>query len=403
MIEQICETNYCTGCSACMNSCKNGAITMVPNEKGFLFPTIDSNKCTQCGICVNICPINKEVKGDQIQSVYAALAKDDEIRKQSSSGGVFSVLATWILKQNGVVCGATLKEDLTVEHVIVADVKELSVLRGSKYVQSEIGDLYVRVKNFLEENRKVLFSGTPCQIGGLKAFLRKEYENLLTVDLLCHGVPSPMVLKKFIDSKKNYPPITNILFRCKYPGWSQFSTKICFADGSEVYDNSYVRLFCEDLCLRGSCYKCKYASEFRMGDITLGDFWGYKESAPEHIQNDDLGISVVTLNTIKGQKAFKQIKRKLGVAVRTIEDAQKVNYVLYRPTHRPDKCDEFWQNFDKMSWEEIINKYNISTTPEIDRISQEDRNYYAQPYVTRHRRHIIHCAKMRILNKLKGK
>ena len=403
MNKQICKTELCTGCAACMNVCCHHAIDMYPDNKGFLRPTINAERCLDCGACRAACPQNSRIAPERAGSFYAALAIDDALRKASSSGGIFSLLAEWTLSKHGVVFGAALEEDLKVRHIMVDSIEKLPKLRGSKYVQSEIGRAYQEVERQLKQGKTVLFSGTPCQVYALKHFLRTDYDNLLTVDILCHGVPSPTVLHKFLVSKERNRKahVVGIDFRAKDPGWSTFSTMLYFNDGTKEIDNSYYYFFVRNYCLRDSCAHCLYACTERVGDITLGDFWGYQESAPEHIENDDLGISLVSVNTKRGQAAFQRISSKLDSAPRTAEDAVKGNRVLIQPFVPHEFSHEFWNDFPVLEWDELVEKYGISREKMTDTMSAEDRAYYARPYKQRHARHLVHCAKNKVLGRLK--
>lgn len=402
-MDEICKRVECTGCAACVNICGKHAIIMKPDIKGFLYPSIDNDLCVNCGMCEKICPGNRPADFNPQGEIYAALAKDDRIRSQSSSGGIFSVLADMILKQKGIVFGAVFKKSGEVEHIWISDKAQLLSLRGSKYIQSNIGNSYKEVKRFLDEGRKVLFSGTPCQIAGLKAYLQIPYPNLLTIDLLCHGVPSSAVFRRFIQyqEEKNRSKVIQVLFREKTPGWQQFSVKLCFENGTEQIDNSFLRVFLEDKVLRESCHHCKYIGTKRVGDITLGDFWGYRESEPELIENDDLGISFVSLNTEKGRKAFFKNQKTIDWAYRTIESAMPGNPTLTKAAEKSKDADEFWKDFSQMSWPQLVEKYNLVCEPAKESMTSELREYYAQPYSYRHRRHLIHHWKMKILSKIK--
>lgn len=376
---------------------------MEPDQKGFLYPIINQDICIDCGLCRKICPQVERVAPTKRESrVLAALAIDDNLRAKSSSGGIFSLLAEQTLHDGGVVFGAALANDLLVQHIMVDASEDLAELRGSKYVQSRIGDCYRQVIKFLKQGKKVLFSGTPCQVDALKHFLRNEYDNLITVDILCHGVPSQKVLTKFIKAKEatNKKKVVNINFREKDPGWTTFSTTIQYEDGTKEIDNSFYHFFINDFCLRDSCSQCLYSSINRSGDISLGDFWGYAESAPEHIENDDLGISLVLINTKKGEKSFQKVNRLLDSATRSINDAVKGNRVLEGPFLPNERSKEFWEDFEKMTWDELVEKYNISRKKKPDQISSEDRLYYAKPYKKRHKRHLIHCLRMNLIKKL---
>ena len=391
----LCDTRLCTGCAACSNACPRNAIAMLPDSKGFLRPRIDAEQCVDCGICKTVCPQVKREAPTHEGKIYAAIAVDDDLREKSSSGGLFSLLAEQTIRCGGVVFGASLGEDLQVRHIKINSLDQVRKLRGSKYVQSEIGKSYSEAKAELEQGSKVLFTGTPCQIDALHHFLDKDYENLLTIDILCHGVPSPAVLKKFLSSKTKQ--IKEVSFREKEPGWSAFSMTLTYADGSKEIDNSYYYFFVRNYCLRDSCSQCLYSSIKRVGDITLGDFWGYKETAPEHIEDDDRGISLVSVNTKKGEAAFSQVKRRLALAPRSREDAIKGNPVLSRPCAAHETTSEFWDRFESMSWDELVDTFQIPREKKEDRISSEDRAYYAIPYAKRHLRHLIHCKKIDIL------
>ena len=404
-MDSICPQNLCTGCAACYNICQAAAISMLPDERGFYRPVIDQARCVDCRRCAQVCPQNERKAPETTGKVYAALAVDDEIRAKSSSGGIFSLLAEGVLRSGGVVFGAALQKDLCVRHIMIADLAQMDQLRGSKYVQSEIGTSYSQAQEMLQAGKAVLFSGTPCQIAALKGFLGKEYENLLTVDILCHGVPSPAAFRRFVDSKEKETgsKVANVNFRKKDPGWSSFSTEISYENGTTEIDNSFYYLFVRDYMLRQSCSECLYARDERVGDITLGDFWGYQESGPEHIENDDLGISFVSVNTPKGEAVFRALRGKADFAERTIQEAVKGNPVLTHPCTTHEKSAAFWEDFPKLEWDRLIKKYEIPRGKKTDRMPAEDRQYFARPYKSRHRRHLIHCAKKSVMKRLKGR
>jgi len=401
---EICRKDQCTGCGMCVNICAKDAITMQADEQGFWHPVVDETRCVSCGLCQSRCPQNTPVSRFQGE-YYAALAKDDALREKSSSGGVFSLLARRVIDAGGVVFGAAFDSEWRVCHDSATDEQSLSRLRGSKYVQSDIGLTFRAAKTALDNGQQVLYSGTPCQVAGLWAYLHKEYERLLTIDVVCHGAPSPMIYREWLAYETQlHGEIADVAFRQKSPGWKSFCAQVTHTNGDVtqcMLREGYMRGFLDDLYLRESCYACPYASGKRVADISLGDYWRYCESGPEHIEDDDRGISLVIVNTEKGRKAFRKIKRQIAVGKRSYEDAVRGNPVLDHPAKRPEKREMFWKDHATMSWSELCNKYFPPVVDRADPIKAVDREYYARPFVTRHRRHRIHLLKLTILRKLK--
>ena len=338
----ICQKNECTGCSACANICPKNCIEMQYDEEGFLFPKIDAKKCINCGLCKKICPANTNFSAENQEKpkVIAAYANDKEILKNSSSGGIFSILSDWILKQNGVIFGAKLHKNMEFFHVKAENKKSYEEMRGSKYIQSEIRETYKEAKNAIENGRKVLFVGCPCQIAGLYSVLNKKPENLITVDLICHGVGSRKFFNKYIQEKeKKYKDkIKYISFRDKKYGYSRYTTKIIFNNRKpkyiKAYRDSYMASYMKLGIYRESCYNCKFAKIPRVGDITLGDFKGIKDK--KMIENFEKGISVVLLNNSKANKIFEEIKDKIQWVERPLEEAISSNMNITKPNKRPD-------------------------------------------------------------------
>lgn len=318
---QIIDKNTCCGCAACIQKCPKQCIDLVEDFEGFLYPKVNQNLCIDCGLCEKVCPIiNQGTEREPLQ-VYAAKNKDEKIRMESSSGGIFSLLAEEVLRDNGVVFGAKFNANWEVVHAYTETCEGLAAFRGSKYVQSRVGDTFKQAEIFLKQGRKVLYSGTPCQIAGLKLFLRKEYENLLTIDFICHGVPSPKVFDRYINElithkniieKNAIPPyhskkdiIKSISFRNKALGWRKFSFTFTFfnkedkknpiAFSEPLNKNLFMRGFLADLYLRPSCYACP-AKCFKSGsDITIADFWGIQNVSINF--DDDKGVSSIMVNT----------------------------------------------------------------------------------------------------------
>jgi len=360
-METICDKEKCCGCHACFNACPKNAITMKVDNKGFRYPTIDQKKCINCGICKKACPIicNKEEKSKEI-AAYACYNKNSSERFNSSSGGIFILLAKEIIAKDGVVFGATFDKDFNVNHSYIDTERELEKFMGSKYTQSLIGDSYRKVKEFLDLGRYVLFTGTPCQIEGLKAYLKKDYDRLYTQDIICHGVPSPKAWNNYLEyQKKKYgKTIKSISFRNKDNGWSKFQMNISFDTKSYSKNHAndiYMKAFLGNICLRDSCYNCLFKKKYRESDITLGDYWGIGNIHPEF--NDDKGTSIVVINSKKGKELFDNIKNKIEYIETNLDEAIKYNSAMIKPVNHNKNEEAFINDIDKLEFDLLINKY----------------------------------------------
>lgn len=306
----IIEEKDCCGCSACLQICPKQCIYFTEDKEGFSYPKVDTEQCINCSLCDQVCPvINQSIPRNPLD-VYAAKNNNEEVRLESSSGGVFTLFAEQILNENGVVFGARFDNKLDVIHDYTETIEGLKAFRGSKYVESVIGETYIQARSFLRQGRKVLFSGTPCQIAGLNLFLRKEYPNLLTIDFICHGVPSPKVWKMYRDellsktlkeSNTNVGSFSSIHFRDKSSGWQNYSFSSVVNINkhekciTEIHNqNIYMKGFLKDLYLRPACHYCPTKSLKSGSHITVADFWGIQYVIPDF--NDDKGTSLIILN-----------------------------------------------------------------------------------------------------------
>lgn len=355
-MREVTVSEKCTGCGACYNICPSAAIEMRENNDGFLFPVINQEKCTDCGLCKKTCPALKTfseyLSEKEPDFVYAAGANDN-IRNLSSSGGIFTLLAQSILSEGGYICGAAFSDDfMSVKHIIISEEKDLEKLRSSKYVQSDTNTVYKEIESLLKQNKLVLFSGTPCQVDGLKNYLRKDYGTLLTVDLLCHSTPSPGVWRKYLQEEKKDREIKSINFRSKAISWNKFCFEINYTNGDilreRIRKNWFTKAFLADLISRKSCEACKYTSTKRVSDITIGDFWRIRKF--DRKLDDDKGCSLVLTNTPKGNLFLEKIKNDLQFIRKVpIEYAIRGNVVLNRP-HKPNKDSLlFFKKFNQMS------------------------------------------------------
>ena len=305
----------CCGCSACEQICPVGCIKMQEDEEGFLYPKIDETKCIHCKKCEKVCPIRYPNKKNKETKTYVAYAKDEEIRKKSSSGGIFSLLAKSVLLQNGVVFGAAFDAQFQVHHIGVTKIEELEKLRGSKYLQSRVEHTFCEAENYLKEGKLVLYSGTACQIEGLQKYLGKSYENLLTMDVLCHGVPSPKIWKLYLKQLKTKydSKIEKVHFRNKKDGWKKYLILIRFENAKKhlIYfkKDKFMKMFLSNINLRPSCHNCQFKAIPRSSDITLGDCWGIEDYMPE--MDDDGGTSVILVHTVKGEEQLKKMKESM--------------------------------------------------------------------------------------------
>lgn len=358
----------CCGCRACEQVCKRACIKMNADEEGFLYPDIDNDKCINCGMCKKVCPIDKDTTSGlnfEEPFVYAAWHKDNEILKESSSGGVFTALAQYILDRNGVVFGCSLDEDMVAKHVRIDSKDDLYKLRGSKYVQSDTNDTFAQVKQLIKEGKYILYTGTPCQIAGLKSFIGPNSENLITVDLICHGVPSPKIFDYYIKhlSKKHNGKIMDFSFRDKSKyGWGEYGFRYKISKNNKIYKRDvagnlspYGYAFFRNYLQRPVCYKCQYTTTKREGDITLADFWGVDRIHPEIDPNN--GISLVIVNTEKGKKVFGDLDEKINKVSSTLENAKLQNNHLENSSDKPEARDYIYKEIDKLGFEEAAKRY----------------------------------------------
>ncbi|MGH4052367.1 MAG: Coenzyme F420 hydrogenase/dehydrogenase, beta subunit C-terminal domain [Clostridium sp.] len=363
MISIINKKN-CSGCKGCYNICPQKCIEMLVDEEGFWYPKVNENKCIECGLCEKVCPeINIYFNGRAYDkpNCYAAWNNNKSIREDSSSGGVFTSLAEWILLDGGVVFGAGYNQDFNIIHKEAHTIGELKELRGSKYVQSDINDTFSKAKQYLEKDNKVLFTGTSCQIAGLYSFLQKEYDKLYTCDIVCHGVPSPMVFQKYKQNlKKEYnSSIKRITFRNKKYGWKKYSVLIQFENDalySKLAANDiYMQGFLKNYYLRPSCYKCSYSNISRVSDITLGDYWGIASKYPE--LDDDKGTSLLLVNTDKGKTMLKECKSNIFIQKCDLDHAIKGNPCIIKSVKEPDLRESFFEDVNRRDFNYVIKKY----------------------------------------------
>lgn len=335
----------CCGCTACKTVCPKQCITMVEDGEGFLYPKVDTNLCIDCQACVRVCPFHNPAEEAKPKNVYAALNKNEEIRKASSSGGVFTILAEKVINEGGVVFGAKFTDDWQVEIVPTETIEGLAAFRGSKYLQAKMGDSLSLAKKFLREGHKVLFSGTPCQIAGLKHYLRKDYDNLLAVDFVCHGVPSPKVWKMYLDevTQAGKRAISDIKFRDKPKGWKRFNFTLNYNEAEKIYtmssyngDNHYMRAFLSDMILRPSCYNCQAKCGRSMSDITIADYWGIDQVHPQ--MDDDKGTSLLLVRTHKGKTAldFTNMKYRESMYEAALRHNPSIERSVAPHLHRED-------------------------------------------------------------------
>ncbi len=363
---KLCDSARCTGCHTCSQACPVGCITMVQNREGFWYPQVDEAACLSCGKCSAVCPVMKSKPGQAVQHAYACMHKDEEVRLKSSSGGVFTLLAEAVLRQGGVVFGAAFAEDFSVHHIAVEQLENVEKLRGSKYVQSTIGNAYKECRAYLESGRLVLFTGTPCQIDGLLCFLGKEYDNLLTQDIICHGVAAPAVWQKYIAfrEKKAMSKTRRTFFRHKKYGWKTFSVLFTFINNTEYAEtlrtDCFMQGYLANLFLRQSCYRCHAKSLTRKSDITLADFWGARHILPD--MDDDKGTSLVLISSEKGQRLFDEIQN--GMSWKQVDFSQAVSYnsAINKSAPLPQKRDAFCRAVMEMPFDEAIKRHTDPKT-----------------------------------------
>lgn len=344
---KIQDKSKCNGCHACAAICPQNAISMVADEEGFWYPSVEEFLCVNCSLCEKVCPVmKKETETDEQTEAFAAFHRDGAILKNSSSGGVFSALAANVLSAGGVVFGAAFDSDFSVSHQAVTDISTLEKLRGSKYMQSRIGDSYRKAKAYLDEGKTVLFSGTPCQIGGLLSYLKKPYDTLITQDIVCHGVPSPAVWQQYLAKRrreKGDASVCTVSFRDKANGWKRYELSIGFEGGAEYRvpftNDPMMRTFLRDLSLRPSCYDCAFKSVVRKSDITLADFWGVEKVMPD--LDADQGVSLVLLHSEKGKALFHSVEGELTVRPCDLSAALSHNPSAVKAPLRPSKRDAF--------------------------------------------------------------
>ena len=357
----IVQKDKCTACQACFNICPQKSISMIYDSEGFLYPKVNKELCIDCGLCNKVCPINKKRKTNNQGIAYLCMNKDINVRLESSSGGVFSLLAECVIAEGGKVFGAAYNEKFDIVHIEIDKTEDICMLRGSKYAQSNIGDVYAKVKEYMNNGQTVLFSGTPCQIGGLKSFLGKDYDKLILQDIICHGVPSPGIWRKYVKYREENSGSKTIKIsqRDKTSGWEQYSMNFKFKNGTEYRkifsEDIFMRGFLSDLYCRPSCYNCHFKSIERESDITLADFWGIKNIHPEYCDNK--GVSLVFVNSVKGEKIFDKIKDKLVLKTVDINEAVKYNSAAYESCVMPNGRKKIMKKIQHKNFFNYVDKY----------------------------------------------
>ena len=348
----VCNSLNCTGCGACINICPQKCLEFYQSDEGFYYPSVNTIECIDCGLCKKTCPEISKIEKRQSRKTYAAFSKDKEIRERSSSGGLFSVLASYVIRNGGVVYGASFDNNLKLSHIKAETLEELSLLRGSKYVQSVIVDVYKEIKNYIDKSRLVLFAGTPCQVAGILSYIKKNKNYLVTIDVICHGVPSPKAFEAYLH-KLTFAKPDSFVFR-DYKHWGYALSLVVNGKVESLREekNVYLNLFLRGELSRESCYRCQYARNERISDITLGDFWGIGKDY-SYVEDTSSGVNLVLLNTKKGEELFMAISNEVQFESRNFSEASKYNSQLNNPPSRPANRDNIYKVFYTLSLKEL--------------------------------------------------
>lgn len=357
---QIQDKRECCGCTACASICNHEAIHMQVDEMGFKYPVVDIAKCVECGLCEKVCAFHEHydtTSNFQEPFVYAVRHKNNNEIKTSRSGAMFTALSDFIFERKGIVYGVGFADHFRVVHKRITNREDCKDLKGSKYVQSDLTDIFRSVKKDLVDGSLVLFSGTPCQTSGLHSFLgKKEWENLYLCDIVCHGVPSPKVWAdylEYVETKENRL-IEKVNFRDKERGWKAHFESFVFQGGKKIITRTFTNLFYKHLILRPSCSSCKFTNTRRPSDITIADFWGWEKAVPG-FNDDDLGCSLVFVNTPKGDQLFKHILPEIHAIQTDLAHCMQPN--LEHPSVFSPKYDSFWKDYQRKGFDFVVKKY----------------------------------------------
>ncbi|OPZ93061.1 MAG: Ferredoxin [Firmicutes bacterium ADurb.Bin419] len=363
MVSVFDKKENCCGCTACKNICPKNVINMIPDSEGFLYPVIDQKLCIDCGLCRRVCPfLNKVFIQDKLTDrlIYAVKHKNMEVRKTSSSGGVYTAISDYILKESGIVYGVRFDDNFNVIHSKAITPEERDKFKGSKYIQSDLKDTFKQIKHDLEAGKKVLFTGTGCQVAGLRLYLSNagtNTERLIANDIICHGTPSPLLWKNYLNFIQTESRLKEYSFRYKEKGWRGYNIRAEFKNGKVQLNTPKIKtfsmLFGSDLALRSSCYRCPFSNLNRPSDIMMGDFWGIEKTMPR--LDDNRGISLLLINTEKGRLVLKGIEDEIDKW--KSDSTACIQYNLEKPTREPKNREKFWQEFSKNSFSYIAKKY----------------------------------------------
>ncbi len=360
-MDLINNKSSCCGCSACFNICPTDAIEMVADSEGFKYPDINQNHCVNCGMCLNVCNKERDINQDNKPlEIYGAKNKELIVRMNSTSGGTFSALCSYVIDNNGVIYGVGFDSQMRVVHSRAETVEQTLKFRGSKYVQSDLGDTFAKIADDLLQGTIVLFSGTPCQCDGLKKFIeikKIDSSRLILCDFVCHGVPSPLIWENFVKEISKSKKIKNFYFRDKRLGWHGANISAVYQDDSEESNTlllrSFTHLYFSNLISRPSCENCSYANFDRCSDITIADFWGIELTRPDF--DDNKGVSLILINSEKGKKVFSEIKENFDYFESDVENC--VQEQLQGPQSASPKRQKFWKDYSSKDFMYLLKHY----------------------------------------------